>query len=438
MKRNWISGGTAAEIAASVEEGLHAGKATAGDVLPTVRELAIGLGISPATVGAAYKLLRARGLLTGEGRQGTRIAARVRVPSSVAALDLPPGAIDLASGGPDPMLLPPLEPALRAIATNPQPYTAEPSLRALVAFAAREFEADGISPRSISVLSGALDAVERTLREHVRPGDAVAVEDPVFPGIVDLMKASGLRPIPFGVDDEGPVPDELEKALRGACRALVVTPRAQNPTGAAISPSRATELRRILRRFPDVLLIENDYAAPISGAPPVTLIESRQRWAVVRSTAKFLGPDLRVALMAADELTSARVQGRQALGMRWVSHILQQLALALWSDPSSGRRLARAADIYGQRRRALVDALASRDIPGSGRSGLSVWIPVREEGRVVGGCLDRGWAVAPGERFRIRAAPGIRVTISTLTPPDAERFADDLVDVLRPSGSAFA
>ena len=124
---------------------------------------------------------------------------------------------------------------------------------------------------------------------------------------------------------------------------------------------RRADLRRVLRRAPDILLIENDYAGPIAGAAMHTLRgPSHNRWAVVRSTSKFLGPDLRVAVMAGDDMTVARVRGRQALGARWVSHVLQQLALALWSDPSSGRRLARAAEIYTQRRNATFAALRAQ------------------------------------------------------------------------------
>jgi DNA-binding transcriptional MocR family regulator len=220
---------------------------------------------------------------------------------------------------------------------------------------------------------------------------------------------------------------------------VVVTPRAQNPTGVVISPARAIELRRTLRRFPRVVLVENDYAAPIAGAPAVTLVDgARERWGVVRSTSKFLGPDLRVAVMASDELTGARVQGRQALGIRWVSHVLQAMALGLWSDPANGRRIARAAEIYAQRRNGLLAALAARGIDAHGSSGLNVWVPVREEGHVVRGMADRGWAVAPGERFRLHAGAGIRVTISTLVPPDTERFADDLAAVLRVRRVGFA
>ena len=134
--------------------------------------------------------------------------------------------------------------------------------------------------------------------------------------------------------------------------------------------------------------------------------------------------------MTGDELTMARVQGRQALGVRRVSHLLQQLTLLLWSDPSSGRRLARAADLYAQRRAALVDALGAHGIAVGARSGFNVWIPVREEAATVQFLAHRGWAVAAGERFRIRSAPAIRVTTSALEAEGARRLAADCAEAL--------
>jgi DNA-binding transcriptional MocR family regulator len=175
---------------------------------------------------------------------------------------------------------------------------------------------------------------------------------------------------------------------------------------------------------------------PIAGVSAATVCEGLGRWAVVRSTSKFLGPDLRVALVAGDDLTIARLRGRQALGIRWVSHILQELVLTLWSDPASARRLARAADVYTRRRRALIDALAGEGVTLDSRSGFNVWIPVREETATVQALAQRGWAVAAGERFRLRAAPGIRVTTSALAVEEAPRLAADLAACLLPPAAA--
>jgi DNA-binding transcriptional MocR family regulator len=434
-----VSGRTAAAIAASLEQQLHAGSRGTGQPLPTIRALATSLRVSPATVAAAYRLLRARGLVAGQGRRGTRVAAAPLVPVHSASLRVPAGTVDLATGNPDPLLLPPVAPALRAIEDDLRLYGERPDRGDLLAFARAEFEADGVSAGSIAVLSGAMDAIERVLRERLRPGDGVAIEDPSFPGVIDLVGASGYIAVPFDVDEEGPRPKALQAAIRDGCRAVIVTPRAQNPTGAALSAARAADLKRLLREFPDVLLLENDYAGPVAGAPFRSLrAEGRGSWVVIRSTSKFLGPDLRVALMAGDDLTVGRVRARQALGTRWVSHILQQLTSALWSDPSSARHLARAGQIYAQRRVAALAALREHGIEGRAASGFNLWVPVRDEVTVVQALAERGWAVAAGERFRIRSGPGIRITVSTLQPADAARFAADLASALRPARAASA
>jgi DNA-binding transcriptional MocR family regulator len=345
--------------------------------------------------------------------------------------------MDLATGNPDPALLPQLEPALRTLTTDPHLYGDPGELRPLMQFLAADFEADGIPPRSLALVNGALDGIERVLREHLRPGDSVAVEDPAYPGLLDLLAAAGYRRVPFAVDDGGPVGDSLAAALTGA-RAAIVTPRAQNPTGAAISAERGRELRRLLGTRRDILLIENDPASVVAGAPYVSLTGAHAAgWVAIRSTSKFLGPDLRLAAIAGDPRTIARVEGRQALGARWVSTILQQLVLALWSDPAGGRQLARAAAIYAQRRAALMAALRAHGVAAHGASGFNVWVPVYEEAAIVAGLAEAGWAVAAGERFRIRTAPAIRITTSQLAPADAVRLAATLA-ALAPMNSRRA
>jgi DNA-binding transcriptional MocR family regulator len=233
------------------------------------------------------------------------------------------------------------------------------------------------------------------------------------------------------IDDSGPLPEALAAALKSRVQALIVTPRAQNPTGAALDEERVRELRRVLCDYPDVLVFEDDHAGPVAGARAHTLCDAgRARWAVARSVSKSLGPDLRLAFLAGDATTIARVEGRTGIGMRWVSHLLQRLVLAVSRQRGIAQQLRRAERTYSERRSALIDALAAHGIDAHGRSGLNVWIPVPDEGEAIAGLLERGWAVTSGARFRIDTPPAIRICIARLAPADAESLADDLAQVL--------
>ena len=138
--------------------------------------------------------------------------------------------------------------------------------------------------------------------------------------------------------------------MRRGARAVIATPRGQNPTGAAVDPARGRALRAVLAGHPDVLVIEDDYVARVAGAPYVPVHRAHGRWAVVRSLSKVLGPDLRLAVVAGDPLTVSRIEGRQRLGPGWVSHILQQVAALLLRDKATARLLARAERVYAERR----------------------------------------------------------------------------------------
>ena len=280
----------------------------------------------------------------------------------------------------------------------------------------------------------ALDGLERVLSAHLRAGDRVAVEDPCYAGVTDLVRTLGLIPVPVGLDDSGPAPGALEEALRAGAAACVITPQAQNPYGSALDAERAAELRSVLRRYPDVLLIEDDHARQITERRGASVCETprSRHWAVVRSVSKALGPDLRLALVAGDATTIDRVEGRRLIGAGWVSHMLQRLVVSLWRDPETTAALAQAAATYSRRRTALLDALAAEGIEAHGRTGLNVWIPVAHEDATVSALLERGWGVLAGERFRIAAPRGIRVTTATLEPVDARRFAADLRAALAP------
>ncbi|MEV7023171.1 aminotransferase class I/II-fold pyridoxal phosphate-dependent enzyme, partial [Kitasatospora sp. NPDC093558] len=331
-----LKGRRASEIAAHIEQGVSGGQLAPGTALPPLRDLAAELGVNANTVAAAYRLLRDRGVIETAGRKGSRILPRpalttrdqIRVP-------VPPHARDLSAGNPDPALLPDLA---RALAAAAEAARADPVLYGhpsvdpgLLALASASFEADGLPGGPIAVASGSLDTVERILGTRLRPGDAVAVEDPGWGSLLDLLPAMGLRPAPVRLDDEGPLPDSLAAALDDGARAVIVTSRAQNPTGAALTAARAEALRAVLAGHPGVLLIEDDHGHgmvdqayyPLAGA-------GSRHWVVVRSAAKAYGPDLRLSVAVGDPDTIGRVSGRLRLGAGWVSHLLQRTVAELW------------------------------------------------------------------------------------------------------------
>jgi DNA-binding transcriptional MocR family regulator len=430
LEQYQIEGSTSREIAASAERAIRAGSLQAGDLLPTVRALADRLGTSPATVNSAYRTLAQRGLVVAEGRRGTRVARRPAVRTPRAAR-LPSHLRDLAVGLPDPELLPPIgEAVARVNFEDILSMSLEENDPELLELAASWFKSDGLPDGAVAVVNGAFDAIERTLTAHLRPGDHVVVEDPAYTSIRDLLLALGLTAVPVAVDEFGLRPDALAWALRKGVDAAVIVPRSQNPYGAALDEARAGELRALLRGRPEILIIEDDHAGLVSGVPCLSLIEpERERWAVIRSVSKFLHPDLRLALMAGDETTIARIEGRQALGPRWVSHVLQATVVEMMSDPEFDATVTRARDIYTERRTALVRALEALDVEAHGRSGLNVWVRVREEAPAARALLDAGWLVMSGERFRIATPPGLRITTTVLQPGEAADVARIIAEV---------
>lgn len=435
MAQYCITGKSAQEIADSIERAIEQGELVPGETLPAVRTLARELGVSPTTVSAALGDLRSRGLVVTHERSRSQVSWRPPLGGALRRPTVPAGVRDLASGNPDPELLPDPTPFLRRLERPTQLYGGESTVPELCALAEAEFAATGIGSDAIAVTSGALDGIERALQANMRPGDLVAVEDPGFASLFDLLRALGLALRPVPIDDRGMLPSELAAALEEGAGAVVINPRGQNPTGASLDEKRAKELRAALERAPLALMVEDDHLGPIAGVPRVSLTAGRERWASALSLAKSLGPDLRVAVLAGDAQTISRVRGRQAVGPQWVSHLLQQLVATMWADAGIKAALERAADTYRERRERFLGALAERGIEASASAGIAVWIRVPEEASVVQSLLTQGWAVMPGAAFRLRSERAIRVTTSTLTAGDSEELAGAIKMALEPDSA---
>lgn len=424
-----IIGKTANEIFDSVRLHVQSGELQPGDTLPPVRELAVSLAINRNTVAAAYKRLVTSGLAQSLGRNGTVIAAPNFQPAREGNAPQT-RLIDISGGNPAPDRLPDVRRYVSAIDATPRLYGDAAINARLSAWAANWMADDHPADGEINLASGAVDAVERLLCAHLLPGDSVAVEDPCFLSSINMLRYAGFSPAPVAVDHDGMRANALESALQNGARAVIITPRAHNPTGCSLSAARAAALCEVLSRYPQVMVIVDDHFALLSAADWHPVIpDTTRRWALVRSLSKALGPDLRMAMIACDTTTSAHLRLRLNPGSQWVSHLLQDLAFACLIDDHFQEMLEENRRFYASQQRKMATALHECGVHHVlAGDGLNLWLPLTGPSQPVAFLLAQaGWLVREGEPFGLQTpSHGLRLSLSTLNDDDIARLAGDI------------
>ncbi|UMG94062.1 aminotransferase class I/II-fold pyridoxal phosphate-dependent enzyme [Nocardioides sp. TF02-7] len=425
-------------IAGAFSRAIRAGELAPGDRLPTVRDVAAGLGVSPATVSAAWQALRRTGLVVSRGRAGTFVQdapAAWLSPRQQGLVGAGPDGLrlDLSRGTPDPRLLPDLGPALHRVSqrAGTLAYQEEPVLPELREVLQASWPYD---TETITVVDGATDGVARTLEQVVSYGDRVVLESPGFPPFFDLVEALGADVVPVELDAHGVRPDSLRRALDARPVAVVLQPRAHNPTGVSTSVARAEQLVRTLRRRGQETpwVVEDDHSSGISASPDVSLgAWLPERVVHVRSYSKSHGPDLRIAALGGPAEVVDRLVARRMLGPAWTSRMLQTILLDLLTTPQSLAEVGEATRQYRLRHHALCRALADRGVDVPVPDGINLWLPVADERAALLHLAAAGIRVAEGAAFL--ASPGsaayVRVTSGLVTPDDADEVAAALAAV---------
>lgn len=417
---------TSEALARVVGSMISNGELETGAKLPTVRALATALDVSPNTVTEAWRILRLHGVIETNRRLGTTVRAPRRADGRHWQVPVEPGTIelDLSTGTPDMELLPPLGPVLEGLhhSIPVTSYVDPPVLAPLEAELRRRWPYD---VDAITVVDGALDALDRVVTELVNVGDTVVVEDPTFPPLLDMLEGAGAQIIGVGLDSEGIRLHGLAEALSRDPVALFVQPRAHNPTGLHITRDRTRAVAALVGEH-RCMVVEDDHSGGAAGIAVESVGESLPAQTVhIHSFSKSHGPDLRIAALGGPAAVIANIVHRRQLGPSWTSRLIQQLLLELLTDPATDRLIDRAAAEYGRRRAALVAALADHGIDVATGVGLNLWVPVNDEQRVVVALAAHSIGVAPGAPFAVgdQAAPHIRVSIGTLRADDIEWVA---------------
>jgi DNA-binding transcriptional MocR family regulator len=424
-------------IAGAIARQIRQGQLAPGDRLPTVRDVAAQLGVSPATVSAAWQALRRAGLVESRGRSGSFVLAAPapwlspRVQGLVGYVEGLP--LDLSRGTPDPALLPALGPAFARVrpTADTNVYQDTPVLPELRTELAKLWP---YLAEVITVVNGTQDAVARTLEQVVGFGDRVAIESPGFPAFLDMLDVLGAEIVPLELDDHGVTPASLRRALEDEPAAIVLQPRAQNPTGVSMTPARAEALARAIRRArSSAVVIEDDHSGAISLRDVVSLGTWMPDQVVhVRGFSKSHGPDLRIAAVGGPAAVLDRLVARRMLGAGWTSRMLQTILLDLLVEPRSVAAVEFARRTYAERQRAVCACLAEHGLSIDVPDGINLWLPVADERAALVHLTTTGIRAAGGSPF---LAPGGNGSVSS---GDHVRVTTGMVEVEQASHVAAA
>jgi DNA-binding transcriptional MocR family regulator len=307
---------------------IEAGQLPAGARLPSIRQLASQLGVSPNTVVTAYDRLVAAGRIDSRGTagffvcEGQRDAAEPDQAALEAGDEQEPvwlaqqsndqrAGVLLASSGalPGPWLEDAVPASLipRALKRSPAgmasrcPPQGLPDLRERIAALMR---GQGIAVDAHRVLTtfGGTHAIDLLCRSFLQPGDTVLVEDPGYFLMFGRLRQAGLRLVPIARRPDGLDLGQLEAACREhRPRLLFIQSVLHNPTGWG---SSAANLYRVLTLAHQhgFLIAEDDVQGHFHPGQPTRLaaLSGLDRVIYYSSFCKALSPALRVGYVAAE------------------------------------------------------------------------------------------------------------------------------------------
>ena len=349
--------------------------------LPSSRVLSRQLGLGRNTVISVYEQLASEGLLSADGRRGTRVARQVKPAKANIAVEWPgslrtqssysrssPGG-EFAPGEPDTALFPhDIWRKAQAVASRKAADRLGYHTQALIetresiARYLASYRSLHVDPEQIVVTSGTRQSLALTANLFADPGDTAWVECPGYLGAVDAFRQSGLDVRACPVDAEGLVVPRMGGVVP---RLIYLTPCFQYPLGMPLGAERRETLLELSRQH-DCVVFEDDYDSEFrddSQPRPALAAEAAGAKVLHAGTfSKLLFPAIRVGWLVVpssaidDAHHCLRVIGGGS------NTIAQSVVAELLDNGSIARHLRHARQVYGQRRQALISALHSCDL----------------------------------------------------------------------------
>lgn len=365
--------------------------------LPASRALAAELSVSRTTVQAVYDQLISEGYVVARRGSGTFVAddiAHLGPPSGDATTARPAIAAwrPFQIGLPDLSLLPHAQWArqLERAWRSPGPDLlgrADPlgwwPLREAIANHLAVWRQLDCAPEQVVVTSGAWESFDIIFGGLLQSGEPVAVEDPCWPKVHELLAVAGADARPVRIDRDG-----LDASrIPAGTRAAVVTPSRHYPTGRSLPMARRVALLDWAARD-EGLIVEDDYDSEFryQGRPLPSLsgLDGLQHTIYLGSFSKLISPALRIGYLVAPTGLVGRIRRYlDRVGTR--ASLVPQPALAAFMESGAfAVHLRRMRRIYARRQTHLVQALApARDFlevePDA--AGMHLCLPLRSRRR---------------------------------------------------------
>lgn len=440
---------------------IDTGGLNTGDRLPPTRELAGQLGLNRTTVSAAYAILESSGHIKGAVGRGSFVCHAPLAPSfldwsrflapalSPAVASAPAGLINFSNSRPPEDLFPVDEfreccaEVLRDSALTPLMQIGSPSgLEPLREYLLQGAIAEGYasSADGILITNGCQQAIDLLRRALVRPGDKVALEDPVYPGLKSVFLEAGAEIIGIPVGPRGLDPDAVSRALQAGVRLVVVTPSFQNPTGFTMPAESRAALTTMVRQA-GAVLIENDMYSGLGwGSTPGARLKSLDPHTIcIGSFSKIAFPGLRVGWVIAPHAVIARLTEWKQLSDLHTDQLSQAFLLRF---ATSGRLAAHQKKaIVAGREKGKALALACRTHLAECRytipeGGLNMWVELPaalDAGALRGLAQQAGVDFLPGRYFAVSRPhdSGFRLSFGGLPADQIRRGVELLGGVIR-------
>jgi DNA-binding transcriptional MocR family regulator len=428
IQADWLAqrlpGSTAKALGSGLAELIDGGELAPGAQLPPIRDFARAAGVSPGTVMSAWSRVRDSGRLETRRRGGTVVAdPHARAPDW--------SQIEMSTVTPDPALQPGLESALVSALQTPDLHAAQRAY--ITPRLLRSVELDWpFDAQAWNCVGGGTEAVVLATASAAQ-GGRVAVEEPVSPGYLDILRGLGIEAVGVQADAQGPTLTSVTAALESGVVALVVQPSGAYAEHGGLSAVRAAELATLIaERAPRTWIIEDDSAGPLTEHEPATLgVHLPGQVLRIRSYCKAFGIDVRTAVLGGSAELIERTIRLRSFGMGSNSRILQNALAALIEDEETSQTMHRARTVYRRRRRTALAAFARAGLTATASpDGFVVWVQVPDETSALVNLARQGLVVAAGSTSFV-TPPGGQLRVSVLQLPDTMELVDELAVAVR-------